>query len=110
MSRLAVLDVVVTKSASLALCGLCMELPPIPVALTSRFSKPLSRCLLVDVVQLEVNHRLVEGEGVTITGVDVVMVVGMYVVDVEYSVETGLASHAILTRGELPLLTRRCQR
>lgn len=79
MSRLAVLDVVVTKSASLALCGLCMELPPIPVALTSRFSKPLSRCLLVDVVQLEVNHRLVEGEGVTITGVDVVMVVGMYV-------------------------------
>lgn len=78
-SSLVVLNVVGTKSASLALCGLCMELPPVRLALTSRFSKPRSLCLPVDVVQLEVDHRLVEGEGVMITGVDVMMIVGMYV-------------------------------
>lgn len=56
-----------------------MVLLPVALALTGRFWEPLSRCLLVDVVQLKVVHKLVEGEGVVTTGVDVMMIVDMYV-------------------------------
>lgn len=56
-----------------------MVLLPVALALTGRFWRPLSRCLLVEVVQLKVVHKLVEGEGLVTTGVDVMMIVDMYV-------------------------------